>query len=218
MVPLTIGRPHATPTRVLAIGAHPDDIEIGCGGTILKLIEESAVSEISWVVLSGEGERAREARRSAEAMLEGLPASEVVVCEFRDGFFPYDGERVKDYFEELKESFSPDVVFTHQRADLHQDHRTTCELTWNTFRNHLILEYEVPKYDGDMSAPNAFVPLSEGQSRRKIEHLMDHFASQRSKHWFREDLFSSLLRLRGMECNSPSSHAEAFFCRKAVLA
>jgi LmbE family N-acetylglucosaminyl deacetylase len=218
MVPLTIGRPHATPTRVLAIGAHPDDIEIGCGGTILKLIEESAVSEICWVVLSGEGERAREARRSAEAMLEGLPASEVVVCEFRDGFFPYDGERVKDYFEELKESFSPDVVFTHQRADLHQDHRTTCELTWNTFRNHLILEYEVPKYDGDMSAPNAFVPLSEGQSRRKIEHLMDHFASQRSKHWFREDLFSSLLRLRGMECNSPSSHAEAFFCRKAVLA
>ena len=203
---------------MLAIGAHPDDIEIGCGGTILKLIEESAISEVRWVVLSGEGERAQEARRSAEALLEGVPGSDVVLCDFPDGFFPYEGKRVKDFFEGLKADFSPDVVFTHQRADLHQDHRTACELTWNTFRDHLILEYEVPKYDGDMSAPNAFVPLSEGLSQRKIQHLMDHFASQRSKHWFREDLFSGLLRLRGMECNSPSSHAEAFFCRKAVLA
>ncbi len=185
MLPLLLGRPQASPARVLAIGAHPDDIEIGCGGTILKLIEESAVSEVRWVVLSGEGERAQEARRSAEDLLEGVPGSDVVLCEFPDGFFPYEGKRVKDFFEGLKADFSPDVVFTHQRADLHQDHRTACELTWNTFRDHLILEYEVPKYDGDMSAPNAFVPLSEGQSRRKIQHLMDHFASQRSKHWFR---------------------------------
>ena len=218
MLPLLLGAPDASPARALAIGAHPDDIEIGCAGTILKLIEEGALSEVRWVVLSGEGERAREARRSADALLEELPDSEVVICDFPDGFFPYEGKRIKDFFEGLKVDFSPDVVFTHQRGDLHQDHRLSCELTWNTFRDHLILEYEVPKYDGDMSAPNAFVPLSEGQSRRKIEHLMDHFASQRSKHWFREDLFSGLLRLRGMECNSPSSHAEAFFCRKAVLA
>ena len=203
---------------MLAIGAHPDDIEIGCAGTILKLIEQEAVSEIRWVVLSGEDERAAEARRSAEALLEGVPRSEVVICDFRDGFFPYEGQRIKDFFEELKADFSPDVVFTHQRADLHQDHRLSCELTWNTFRDHLILEYEVPKYDGDMSAPNAFVPLSEDLSRRKIEHLMSHFGSQLSKRWFKEDLFSGLLRLRGMECNSPSSYAEAFFCRKAVLA
>jgi LmbE family N-acetylglucosaminyl deacetylase len=218
MLPLQIGRPEATPARVLAIGAHPDDIEIGCAGTLLKLIEQAAVSEVRWVVLSGQGERVDEARRSAEALLDGLPRSEVVVCDFPDGFFPYEGQRIKDFFEQLKRDFSPDVVFTHQRADLHQDHRLSCELTWNTFRDHLILEYEVPKYDGDMSAPNTFVPLGEHLRRRKIDHLMSHFGSQTSKHWFREELFSSLLRLRGMECNSPSSYAEAFFCRKAVLA
>ena len=218
MLPLLLGPAEAKPARALAIGAHPDDIEIGCAGTIMKLIEDSALSEVRWVVLSGEGERAQEARRSAEALLEPLPGSEVVICDFPDGFFPYEGKKIKDFFEGLKADYSPDVVFTHQRADLHQDHRISCELTWNTFRNHLILEYEVPKYDGDMSAPNAFVPLSERLSQRKVDHLLDHFASQRSKHWFREDLFTSLLRLRGMECNSTSSHAEAFFCRKAVLA
>jgi LmbE family N-acetylglucosaminyl deacetylase len=218
MLPLTLGEPETSPARVLAIGAHPDDIEIGCAGTILKLIEQGAVSEVHWVVLSGDGERADEARASADALLDGVPQTEVAVCDFPDGFFPYEGQRIKDFFERLKVDLSPDVVLTHQRADLHQDHRLCCELSWNTFRDHLILEYEVPKYDGDMSAPNAFVPLSEGLSRRKIDHLMSHFGSQRSKRWFREELFSSLLRLRGMECNSPSSYAEAFFCRKAVLA
>jgi LmbE family N-acetylglucosaminyl deacetylase len=218
MLPLRIGQSEAAPRRVLAISAHPDDIEIGCAGTILKLVEQGAISEMLWVVLSGDGERAREARRSAEALLEGVPRSEVEVRDFPDGFFPYEGQRIKDFFEHLKADFSPGVVFTHQRADLHQDHRLSCELTWNTFRDHLILEYEVPKYDGDMSAPNAFVPLEERLRRRKIDHLMSHFRSQLSKSWFREDLFSSLLRLRGMECNSPSSYAEAFFCRKAVLA
>jgi len=218
MLPLQMGRPGTAPARVLAIGAHPDDIEIGCAGTMLKLIEQEAISEVRWVVLSGDGERAEEARRSAEALLEGVPGSDVVVRDFPDGFFPYEGQRIKDFFEELKADFSPDVVFTHQRADLHQDHRLSCELTWNTFRDHLILEYEVPKYDGDMSAPNAFVPIEERLQRRKIDHLMSHFGSQLSKRWFKEELFSSLLRLRGMECNSPSSYAEAFFCRKAVLA
>ena len=161
MLPLLLGPPEASPARVLAIGAHPDDIEIGCAGTILKLIEEGAVSEIRWVVLSGEGDRAQEARRSADALLEGVPEAEITICDFPDGFFPYEGKRVKDFFEGLKADFSPDVVFTHQRGDLHQDHRISCELTWNTFRDHLILEYEVPKYDGDMSAPNTFVPLPE---------------------------------------------------------
>jgi LmbE family N-acetylglucosaminyl deacetylase len=217
MLPLTLGQPEASPARVLAIGAHPDDIEIGCAGTILKLIEQNAVAEVRWVVLSGEGERASEARRSAEALLDTVPRSEVVVRDFPDGFFPYEGQRIKDFFEQLKADFSPDVVFTHQRADLHQDHRLSCELTWNTFRDHLILEYEVPKYDGDMSAPNAFVPLDERLRQRKIDHLMRHFGTQLSKRWFKEELFTSLLRLRGMECNSPSSYAEAFFCRKAVL-
>ncbi len=218
MLPLALGRQNGSGARALAIGAHPDDIEIGCGGTLLKLIEADVLLEVRWVVLSGDEVRAEEARRSAEALLRDVPLSTVIVGEFTDGFFPYEGQAVKDFFEDLKAGFSPDVVFTHQRDDLHQDHRTTCELTWNTFRDHLILEYEVPKYDGDMSAPNTFVPLTEAVSRRKIEHLMDHFASQRGKHWFGEDLFSSLLRLRGMECNSPSSRAEAFYCRKAVLA
>jgi LmbE family N-acetylglucosaminyl deacetylase len=217
MLPLQLGQPEATAARVLAIGAHPDDIEIGCAGTILKLIEQGMVSELTWVVLSGEDGRADEARRSAEALLEGVPRSEVVVCEFPDGFFPYEGKRIKDFFERLKVNLEPHVVLTHQRGDLHQDHRLSCELTWNTFRDHLILEYEVPKYDGDMSAPNAFVPLSERLGQRKIDHLMSHFGSQRSKRWYGEDVFSSLLRLRGMECNSPSAYAEAFFCRKAVL-
>jgi LmbE family N-acetylglucosaminyl deacetylase len=217
MVPLSIGRPESAPSRVLAIGAHPDDIEIGCGGTLLKLIEREAVSEVCWVVLSGDPERAEEARESATALLAGVPSSQVILRDFPDGFFPYEGQRIKDFFEELKTDLSPDVVFTHQRGDLHQDHRVSCELTWNTFRDHLILEYEVPKYDGDMSAPNAFVPLDERIRERKIEHLMSHFASQRSKRWFQEELFASVLRLRGMECNSPTAYAEAFFCRKAVL-
>jgi LmbE family N-acetylglucosaminyl deacetylase len=217
MLPLLLGRPEASAARVLAIGAHPDDIEIGCAGTLLKLIEQGAVSEVCWVVLSGDGERAEEARRSAEALLDDVPRSEIVVRDFPDGFFPYEGQRIKDFFERLKVERSPDVVLTHQRDDLHQDHRLCSELAWNSFRDHLILEYEVPKYDGDMSAPNAFMPLSERLSQRKVDHLMSHFGSQRSKRWFQEELFSSLLRLRGMECNSPSSYAEAFFCRKAVL-
>jgi LmbE family N-acetylglucosaminyl deacetylase len=217
MLSLPIGSPDAAPRRVLAIGAHSDDIEIGCGGTLLKLIEQQAVSEVCWVVLSGGTDRADEAQRSAEAMLDGVPKAEILLRDFPDGFFPYEGQRIKDFFEQLKADYSPDVVFTHQRADLHQDHRVCCELTWNTFRDHLILEYEVPKYDGDMSAPNAFVPIEAHLHRRKIDHLMSHFGTQRSKRWFQEELFSSLLRLRGMECNSPSSYAEAFFCRKAVL-
>jgi LmbE family N-acetylglucosaminyl deacetylase len=217
MLPLRIDRPGAGPLRVLAIGAHPDDAEIGCGGTILKLVAGGAISAVCWVVLSGDPERAEEACESATALLAGVPSSQVILRDFPDGFFPYEGQRIKDFFEELKRDLSPDVVFTHQRGDLHQDHRVSCELTWNTFRDHLILEYEVPKYDGDMSAPNAFVPLDERIRERKIEHLMSHFASQRSKRWFQEELFSSVLRLRGMECNSPTAYAEAFFCRKAVL-
>jgi len=217
MLPLMLGRPAAAPVRVLAVGAHPDDAEIGCGGTILRLAREGSMSAVCWVVLTGAGVRADEARASAEALLEGVPETRIVLRGFRDGFLPYDGAEVKGFFEELKGEFSPDVIFTHQRNDLHQDHRTTCELTWNTFRDHLILEYEVPKYDGDMGAPNLFVPLDDQDRRRKIDHLMAHFGSQVPKRWFKEDLFSGLLRLRGMECNSPTSYAEAFYSRKAVL-
>ena len=206
------------PARVLAVGCHADDIEIGCGGTILALAERRPDLEVTWLVLSGDGSRGDEARASAEAFLAGTAAPTVLVERFRDGFFPYVGGAVKERFEELKRELSPELIFTHVGIDLHQDHRLVSELTWNTFRDHLILEYEIPKWDADLTAPNVYVPLSEQVVARKVELLLEHFPSQRTKHWFTEDLFRSLMRLRGMEANSPSRFAEAFRCRKLVLA
>jgi LmbE family N-acetylglucosaminyl deacetylase len=217
MLPLLLGRPAgAAPLKVLVLGAHADDIEIGCAGTILKLIANGAVGSVCWVVLSGKDARAEEARSSAEELLADAPDKRILQPGFRDGFFPYDGAEIKEFFEDLK-TFEPDLILTHQRDDLHQDHRLTCQLSLNTFRNHLILEYEVPKYDGDMGAPNVFVPIDDEIRRRKVEHLMTHFDTQLSRRWFTEDLFSGLLRLRGMECNSPSNFAEAFYSRKTVM-
>jgi LmbE family N-acetylglucosaminyl deacetylase len=219
MLPLSLGgRAGAAPLNVLVLGAHSDDAEIGCGGTILRLIADGAVGSICWVVLSGRDARAEEARASAEAMLEGVPERKILQPGFRDGFFPYEGADVKGFFEDVKRDFEPTLILTHQRHDLHQDHRLTCELTWNTFRNHLVLEYEVPKYDGDMGRPNFYVPIDDEIRQRKIDHLMTYFGTQAPKHWFKEELFAGLLRLRGMECNSPTAHAEAFYSRKAVLA
>ena len=207
------------PARVLAVGCHADDIEIGCGGTILALAERRPDLEVTWLVLSANGARAEEARSSAEAFLAGARSKPTVLVEsFRDGFFPYLGGAVKERFEELKREVSPDVVFTHVGIDLHQDHRLVSELTWNTFRDHLILEYEIPKWDADLTAPNVYVPLPGDVVARKVELLLEHFPSQRTKHWFTEDLFRSLMRLRGMEANSPTRFAEAFRCRKLVLA
>jgi LmbE family N-acetylglucosaminyl deacetylase len=216
MQSLSLGQPPVAPLRVLAIGAHPDDIEIGCGGTLMRLAQQHAIAHICWVVLSGHGERKAEAQTSATALLDHLD-SQIIVRDFADGFFPYDGKQIKRFFEELKTQLSPNLIFTHQRHDLHQDHRLTCELTWNTFRDHMILEYEVPKYDGDMGRPNLYVPLNDTLRQRKITHLMNHFPSQLPKHWFKEDLFTGLLRLRGMECNSPTSLAEAFYAPKLIL-
>jgi LmbE family N-acetylglucosaminyl deacetylase len=206
-----------SPLRVLCLGAHSDDIEIGCGGTVLDLAEAYPGTVFHWVVFCAPGERAEEARRGA-ALFTGRGGLEgPVVKSFQDGFLPYSGAEVKTAFEELKLQVSPDLIFTHGSADAHQDHRLISELTWNTFRDHMILEYEVPKYDGDMGRPSMFVPLAEEICRTKIRHLMDAFSSQRGKHWFREDTFFSLLRLRGMECASPTGFAEAFYCRKMVL-
>jgi LmbE family N-acetylglucosaminyl deacetylase len=202
---------------VLAIGAHADDIEIGCGGTLLRLAETGPEADVTWVVLSSAGTRADEARSSAAEFVAGFASARVEVENFRDGYFPYVGPEVKDYFEQLKTTVSPDLVFTHLLSDRHQDHRVVSELTWNTFRDHLILEYEIPKYDGDLGSPNVFVPLSESNAKRKIDALLAHFASQRDKRWFTEDLFSASLRLRGMESNSPTGRAEAFYGRKLVL-
>jgi LmbE family N-acetylglucosaminyl deacetylase len=201
------------PLVVLALGAHSDDIEIGCGGTILRLIQTVPRLEIVWVVLAAHGERADEARRSAEAFLAGAAESRVITASFRDSYFPYHGGDVKQFVESLKE-IDPGLILTHHRADLHQDHRLVSELTWNAFRDHLILEYEIPKYDADLGRPNLFVHLSEETSRRKVDLLMRHFETQRDRHWFTEDLFLALMRLRGMEANSPTRYAEGFHCPK----
>jgi len=214
---LELRSPPAGGYRVLAVGAHADDLEIGCGGTVLRLAAAGVLADVWWIVLSGDDVRAREAEGSARAFLEGVPRPNVVLRRFRDGFFPYHGAEIKDFFEQLKLDFQPDIVFTHRRDDLHQDHRLLCELTWNTFRNHLILEYEVPKYDGDLRSPNVFVELPEEICRRKIETLIRSFPSQAHRTWFRDDVFWSLLRLRGFECATSTGYAEGFHCRKIVV-
>jgi LmbE family N-acetylglucosaminyl deacetylase len=202
--------------RVLAIGCHADDLEIGCGGTLLALIAESPDIAVTWVVLGADGERAREARSSAEAFLANAGSTEVLVHGFRDAFMPYHGESVKEAFEQLKR-VEPDLVLTHTRDDMHQDHRLACELTWNTFRDHLILEYEVPKWDGDLGRPNLYVQLPNNIVDRKLELVLRHFPSQVEKHWYDEETFRGLMRLRGLECASPSRYAEAFHAPKLVV-
>jgi LmbE family N-acetylglucosaminyl deacetylase len=203
--------------RVLALGCHSDDIEIGAGGTLTQLQERyGGRLHVRWIVFSAHGPRRDEARASALELLAPAPV-EIDVHSFRDGYFPYTGAEVKDVFEALKAEPAPDLIFTHHRHDLHQDHRLLCELTWNTFRDHLVLEYEIPKYDGDLGNPNVFVPVTEAQCRRKVDILLRHFGSQRSKHWFTEDLFLGLMRLRGAECRSPTGYAEAFHGRKLLL-
>jgi LmbE family N-acetylglucosaminyl deacetylase len=207
----------AAPRRVLALGCHADDIEIGCGATLLALSRGVPSLEVTWVVLAAAGGRENEARESAAAFLGEVSAA-VVVHDFRDGFFPYLGGAVKEAFEALKQLPEPDLVFTHTRDDLHQDHRLACELTWNTFRDHLILEYEIPKYDGDLGRPNVFVPVPADLAREKARLVVSAFPSQQQKHWFDEELFLGLMRLRGVEAHAPSGYAEAFTCRKLSLA
>ena len=214
---LNLGLNNGGPLRLLCLGAHCDDIEIGCGGTILKWANARREMEVCWVVFSSDERRKREALTSAEMFLANVSKRRVVVYEMRDGFLPYAGGEVKERFEQLKLEFSPDLILTHYRQDLHQDHRLVAELTWNTFRNHLILEYEIPKYDGDLGSPNVFVPLEELVCRRKIDAIIGVFQSQSEKQWCSRELFSSILRLRGLEANASSGYAEAFYCRKAVL-
>jgi LmbE family N-acetylglucosaminyl deacetylase len=216
MLGLDIHRPEDGNLQLLCLGAHSDDIEIGCGGTILKLLDAVDHVDVRWVVLGAMGTRAAEARESAEAFLEKAGSRTVVVEGFRDGFFPYIGGELKEYFETLKKSVAPHVIFTHFRGDLHQDHRIVSELTWNTFRDHLVLEYEILKYDGDLSNPNLFVHLPRDTARRKVERILRCFTSQRGRAWFTESALTALMRVRGVESNAPEELAEAFHCRKAV--
>src|SRR3990170_6449341 len=197
------------PLRLLCLGAHCDDIEIGSGGTILKLMAGRRKLEVHWVVFSSDERRKQEAVKSANAFLADIPIRRVIVHALRDGFFPYIGVELKEQFEQLKCEFSPDLILTHYRHDLHQDHRLVSELTWNTYRNHLILEYEIPKYDGDFGSPNLFSPLGSSVCDLKINSILASFTSQGDKHWFTSDLLYSILRLRGMECGSSTKNAEA---------
>jgi LmbE family N-acetylglucosaminyl deacetylase len=207
----------ASVLRVLCLGAHSDDIEIGCGGTILRLQEEYPDIDFHWVVFGATGHRMDEARASAESFLAKAGRKTIVLKDFRNSFFPYLGEQIKEIFEEIKHATNPDLILTHYRDDLHQDHRLISQLTWNTFRDHFILEYEIPKYDGDLGKPNFFVPLDKSTCDRKTAMIIGHFPSQASRQWFSEDTFLALMRLRGIEANSPTRYAEAFYCRKAVL-
>jgi LmbE family N-acetylglucosaminyl deacetylase len=204
--------------NVLCLGAHADDIEIGCGGTMLKLASGRSDLNVMWVVFGAQGKRRREALEGARRFLKHVRRKKVVLKPYRDSFFPFHAERIKEYFERLKRSFQPDIVFTHYRDDRHQDHRVLSDLAWNTFRHHLILEYEIPKYDGDMGSPNVFVRLDEETAGRKVAYVCAAFQTQANRHWFEKDTFLGLMRLRGMECACPTRYAEAFYCRKLVVA
>jgi LmbE family N-acetylglucosaminyl deacetylase len=203
--------------RILCLGAHSDDIEIGCGGTILKLLHDHPGSYVVWVVLSARGLRKQEAISSAKIFLAHAGSTKIEAKSFKESFFPYHGEEIKEYFEKLKRIGELDLIFTHYRHDLHQDHRVVSELTWNTFRNHQIFEYEIPKYDGDLGQPNIFVPLTQDLCEKKVKHLMEGFPTQRNRQWFTEDTFYALLRLRGIESNASEKYAEAFYSKKIIL-
>ena len=214
---LLLGTGADGPRSFLFVGAHADDIEIGCGATVRKLVERFPDADYSWVVLASDATRAQEARTAAQSFLAGAEHASIEVGDFRDGYLPFTGAEVKDYFEDLKTRCSPDVIFTHYHRDAHQDHRLAAELTWNTFRDHVILEYEIPKFDGDLGAPNLFVEVDEAECREKIRLVLEHFPSQRSRSWFDEATFRALMRLRGVECNAAGGFAEAFHARKLVV-
>lgn len=216
MRPLPLVRPGES-LSVLCLGAHADDIEIGAGGTLLHWQASGICLDVRWCVLSAHGVRAAEAERSAEAFLAGAVSSDIRLARFKDGLFPSQQPTLKRWMEDLKTGPAPDIILTHRRDDAHQDHRTISRLTWNTFRDHTILEYEIPKWDGDLGQPNIYLPFGEDILTRKIELLLEHFASQRSKDWFDAETFRGLARLRGVECRSSGHYAEAFILRKATV-
>jgi LmbE family N-acetylglucosaminyl deacetylase len=213
----SLSRRPQRPLQILCIGAHSDDIEIGCGGTILRMLDEYPGSSVRWVVFSADDDREREARASAEAFLSAAASFDVSVFRYRESYFPHVWADIKGTFGELRGGPDPDLVLTHRRDDAHQDHRTLGELTWNTFRNHVVLEYEIPKYEGDLGQPNFYVALDPRVAERKVELLMTHFGSQRSRGWFRPETFHGLMALRAVECAAPGGSAEAFHARKVMM-
>ncbi|MFQ5417651.1 MAG: PIG-L deacetylase family protein [Myxococcota bacterium] len=217
MLNLDLSKTREQPLRLLFLGAHCDDIEIGCGGTVLRLAREFPDAVFHWVVFASDSERKQEAEASARAFLAGVADKQIVIESFQESYFPYHGRAIKDFFEGAVKPIAPDLVFTHYRDDRHQDHRIISDLAWNTFRDHMILEYEIVKYDGDFGTPNFFVPLARDTSRRKVSLVLEHFPSQRGRQWFSADAFEAVARLRGIECNAPDGHAEAYYARKLVF-
>lgn len=217
MLRLAFDQETNAPRTILCLGAHSDDIEIGCGGAVLRLLDSHPDTCVIWVVFSATPARRDEAVASASSYLQAAKEKNVIVKDFRDAFFPYQGAEIKEFFEQLKSQAEPDLIFTHFRHDLHQDHRLISDLTWNTFRDHLILEYEIPKYDGDLGSPNLFIHLPPSICQKKTQYLLQHFETQRSNHWFTEDTFLSIMRLRGIESNAPDGYAEGFYCRKLTF-
>jgi LmbE family N-acetylglucosaminyl deacetylase len=213
---LNLARPNQE-LSVLCLGAHADDVEIGAGGTILSWIASGVRLDVHWCVLSASGARRAEAEASAATFLTGAVRSRIELAQFKDGLFPYQGQDIKSWLERVRAHADPDVILTHRRCDAHQDHREVSQLTWNLFRDHLILEYEIPKWDGDLGRPNVYMPLTTAVMERKVELLLAHFGTQRSKDWFDPETFRGLARLRGMECGAPERWAEAFVLRKATL-
>ena len=217
MLSLVLSPARRGPLKLLCLGAHADDIEIGCGGTILRLAAEAPDLVVRWIVFSGAGLREAEARNSAAAFLENVSEKQIEVLAFRDGYFPFQGADIKDRFEDVKHDLDPSLILTHWQGDAHQDHRLLAELTHNTFRDHLVLEYEIPKYDGDLGNPAFFVPLTGAQIRRKLDIIGRHFSSQRGRSWFSDETFLAMARLRGIGCSAPEGLAEAFYARKIVF-
>jgi LmbE family N-acetylglucosaminyl deacetylase len=202
------------PKSVLCLGAHCDDIEIGCGGSLLRWQHEFPNTNFHWVVFAGEEQRAVETRQAAALLCGPAARLKLDILDFRASYFPSQFAALKDTFERIKSETQPDLILTHHLADRHQDHATLAELTWNTWRSCLILEYEIPKYEGDLGHPNFYVPISAATMQQKVTVLMDCFKSQQHRAWFTPDTFTSLARIRGVECAAPGRFAEAFHARK----
>jgi LmbE family N-acetylglucosaminyl deacetylase len=216
MLRVTIGD-QSKPLKLLCLGAHADDIEIGCGGTLLRLLQERPGCSVHWVVFAANPVREAEARASAAEFLTKAGSSQVTIHHFRESYFPTVQAEIKDAFEAIKRALQPDLVLCHRKDDAHQDHRVVADLAWNTWRDHAIWEYEIPKYDGDLGLPNLYVPLSRSDADRKVELVLKHFQSQASRAWFRSDTFHSLMGIRAIECNAAEGRAEGFYVRKLVV-
>lgn len=213
---LRITPPTDRALRVVALGAHADDIEIGAGGLIQRLVADTPSLSIRWLVASATPERRREAEKASSRLVGSVSDCTLDIGDLRDGFLPFLGPAPKEWLIRHA-GFEPDIVICPRGEDLHQDHRLVGQLAWQVFRSSLIFEYEIPKYEGDLGRPNVYVVLDRATAERKVATILEAFPSQRSRRWFEPETFWALLRLRGIEAASPTGFAEAFHASKIVL-